>query len=654
MKNLFILSFVLLASLGADAAKVDVKSPDGKLVVSISDDGGKPEYEVNYDGTAMLGRSALGLNTDVADFTSGLTIVDSEESKIDKKYDITRTKTSSVHYVANRLDVVFRKEDGKKIKVTFCVSDNDLAYRYTLLPIEGSDCRCAVVYSEASSFNFPENTTTFLCPQIGPMAGWMRTKPSYEEDYTADAPMNVKSAFGRGYTFPCLFRIGNDGWALVSETGVDAGYCGSHLSDYAEGRGYTVAFPDKGENNGFGSEFAAIPVPGSTPWRTVTVGRTLKPIVETTVPFDVVEPKYEASTDYKPGRYTWSWLLWQDNSINYDDQVAFIDLAAEMGYEYTLVDAAWDVNIGRDRMAELSRYAQSKGVSLLLWYNSNGFANDAPQSPRHCMNTAVAREREMKWLKSIGVKGIKVDFFGGDKQETMRLYEDILSDANRYGLQVIFHGCTIPRGWERMYPNYVGSEAVLASENVYFSQRHCDLEGFELTMHPFSRNAIGSMDWGGVIMKHRMGRGTDSGNYRRTTDVFEMATAITNQASVQCIAVQPDNIGSLPQFEKDFLKTVPAAWDETRFIDGYPTKYVVMARRHGNDWYVGGLNGTGKPMTLTVCLPMFAGQKVKLYADNKKKKGEAIASSALKTVKVDSKGMLKVTMQPLGGIIVTK
>lgn len=270
------------------------------------------------------------------------------------------------------------------------------------------------------------------------------------------------------------------------------------------------------------------------------------------------------------------------------------------------------------------------------------------------MNTAVAREREMKWLKSIGVKGIKVDFFGGDKQETMRLYEDILSDANRYALQVIFHGCTIPRGWERMYPNYVGSEAVLASENVYFSQRHCDLEGFELTMHPFSRNAIGSMDWGGVIMKHRMGRGTDSGNYRRTTDVFEMATAITNQASVQCIAVQPDNIAELPQFEKDFLKTVPAAWDETRFIDGYPTKYVVMARRHGNDWYVGGLNGTGKPMTLTVCLPMFAGQKVKLYVDNKKKKGEAIASSALKTVKVDSKGMLKVTMQPLGGIIVTK
>ena len=645
MKNLFILSFVLLASLGADAAKVDVKSPDGKLVVSISDDGGKPEYEVNYDGTAMLGRSALGLKTDVADFTSGLTIVDSEESKIDKKYDITRTKTSSVHYVANRLDVVYRKEDGKKIKVTFCVSDNDLAYRYTLLPIEGSDCRCAVVYSEASSFNFPENTTTFLCPQIGPMAGWMRTKPSYEEDYTADAPMNVKSAFGRGYTFPCLFRIGNDGWALVSETGVDAGYCGSHLSDYAEGRGYTVAFPDKGENNGFGSEFAAIPVPGSTPWRTDTVGRTLKPIVETTVPFDVVEPKYEASTDYKPGRYTWSWLLWQDNSINYDDQVAFIDLAAEMGYEYTLVDAAWDVNIGRARMAALRRYAQSKGVSLLLWYNSNGFANDAPQSPRHCMNTAVAREREMKWLKSIGVKGIKVDFFGGDKQETMRLYEDILSDADDHGLMVIFHGCTLPRGWERMYPNYVGSEAVLASENMVFNQHFCDEEAFNTCLHPFIRNTVGSMEFGGCFLNKRLNRNNDGGTTRRTTDVFQLATTVLFQNPVQNLALAPNNLNDVPAVCMDFMKQVPATWDETRFVDGYPGKYVVLARRHGDIWYLAAVNAGKEPLKLKLDLEMFAGKTVALYKDDKK--GEP----QLTSLKVKENGKVQLEIRSQGGAV---
>jgi hypothetical protein len=463
--------------------------------------------------------------------------------------------------------------------------------------------------------------------------------------------MQVKSKFGHGYTFPCLFKVpigpislkspGKNLWALVSETGVSSAYCGSHLSDWQEG-GYTIAFPDKGENNGFGSEFATIPLPGNTPWRTITVGTTLKPIVETTVAYDVVEPLYAPSENYKPGRYTWSWLIWQDKSINYDDQVKFIDLASSMGYEYCLVDNWWDQNIGRKRIAELSRYAQSKGVHLLLWYNSNGFWNDAPQTPRDCMNTAIAREREMKWLKSIGVKGIKVDFFGGDKQQTIQLYEDILSDANRYGLQVIFHGCTLPRGWERMYPNFVGSEAVLASENVYFTDYHANQEGFELTLHPYIRNAVAAMDWGGVIMNKYLSKDNKSRHRRATNDIFEMATGITNQCAVNCIAMQPNNLSELPQFEIDFLRNVPTTWDETCFIDGYPGKFVVMARRHGNDWYIAGLNGTQEPLKLNLDLPMLAGKTCSLYLDEQ----------ALKQAKVNKKGQFKVTIPAMGGMII--
>ena len=152
-------------------------------------------------------------------------------------------------------------------------------------------------------------------------------------------------------------------WPLPRSTGtgissLPSSTCPSHLSDYQAGIGYTVAYPDAGENNGFGSDFAAIPLPGETPWRTITLGQTLKPIVETTISYDLVEPRFEASTDYCPGRYTWSWLIWQDKSINYDDQVKFIDLASAMGFEYCLVDNWWDTQIGRDRIAELSRYAQ--------------------------------------------------------------------------------------------------------------------------------------------------------------------------------------------------------------------------------------------------------------------------------------------------------
>lgn len=661
-KLLFSLAFMMSVTMMADD-KV-VSSPDGRLVVTISCNDGIASYGVKYDGMEVLKASSLGLKTNVGDFTKGLKMLaDEQRETLRYAYLLSRSKYSSVSVVANQLKVNFETEAKIPMSIVFCVKDNDVAFKYQLGRGPKDNPKCAVVYEETTAFNFPDETRTFLCPQITPMTGWERTKPSYEEEYEADAPMNQKSKFGVGYTFPCLFRVPQISsangklvpqtklWILVSETGVSSAYCGARLSDYESGRGYTVAYPQKGENNGFGSEFAGIMLPGEMPWRTITVGNNLKPIVETTVPFDFVKPLYEPSINYQPGRYTWSWLVWQDNSINYDDQVKFIDLAAAQGYEYTLVDNWWDTQIGHEKIEKLSEYAQSKGVHLMLWFNSNGFENDAPQGPRNIMSNSIARKKEMAWMKKIGVKGIKVDFFGGDKQETMRLYEEILSDANDYGIQVIFHGCTLPRGWERMYPNYVGSEGALASENVYFTDYHAKKEGFEMTMHPFSRNAVAAFDWGGVIMNRYLSRDNKSRHQRFTSDVFEMATAITNQCSVNCIAMQPNNLNELPQFELDFLRQIPTSWDETRFIDGYPTRYAVIARRTGNQWYVGGLNGTDQPITLTLQLPMFAGKTIQYYLDEPKKADEILPTSALKSLKVNKKGEAKVTIQPMGGII---
>ena len=637
------------AGLQAAAQALTVASPDGRLSVAVTTDNGKALYSVTYDGQQMMQPSRLGLLTDVADLSCGLAVTGSSQRSIDTLYNMRGTKVSSVHYRANELAVTFA--DGKKhtMTVTFRVSNNDVAFRYSL-PAYG-DRTSIVVKGEATSFRLPDGTTTFICAQSDAMIGWQRTKPSYEEGYAPDAPMTQRSQYGHGFTFPCLFHVGDKGWVLVSETGTDGSYAGCHLSDFSPEAGYTVALPMPGEANGIGTAEVGMALPGSTPWRTVTVGSTLAPIVETTVPYDVVTPRYEADAANRPGRYTWSWLVWQDNSINYKDQVAFIDLAGAMGYEYCLVDGCWDVNIGRERMAELSRYAQSKGVSLLLWYNSNGYWNDAPQTPKHCMNTTLARRREMAWMKSIGVKGIKVDFFGGDKQQTMQLYEDILADANDFGLQVIFHGCTLPRGWERMYPNFVASEAVLASENVYFSDGAARREAFDLTLHPFCRNAVAAMDWGGTIMNRRMSRNNKSRHPRYTTDVFEMAAAVVIQTSVQCIAMQPNNLAELPQLELDFLRTVPTAWDETRFIDGYPGRYVVVARRSGNRWIVAGLNATDKPLALSLDLPMMPDGALKCYTDAPAKDG-AMPEAQLNSVKKDRKGRIKVTVQPSGGLII--
>ena len=650
MRHLLSTALISLAACaGAFAAEHEVKSPDGRLVVTVGDDGGRAWYSVAYDGRPMLGRSALGLRANVGDFAQGLKEASATTGKESKTYTMRNAKAGKISYEANRLDVTYENAGKRRMTVTFCVSDNDVAFRYTFPQTD--ETACMVVEGEATSFSLPAGSTAFISPQSDPMIGWKRTKPSYEEVYSADAPLTAKSQYGRGYVFPALFRVGQDGWVLLSETGTDGGYPGCHLTDYDPQTGYSIAFPMPEEANGFGSATASMALPGSTPWRTITVGATLKPIVETTVAYDVVEPKYDASPLLKPGRYTWSWLIWQDRSVNYDDQVKFIDLAAEMGYEYTLVDGLWDAQIGRQKIEELSRYAQSKGVSLLLWYNSNGNANDAPQGPKNCMNTAIARKKEMAWMKKIGVKGIKVDFFGSDKQHTMQLYEDILSDANDYGLQVIFHGCTLPRGWERMYPNFVSSEAVLASENVYFSDTHARREAFDLTLHPFCRNAVAAMDWGGTIMNRRMSRDNKRRHPRHTSDVFEMASAIVNQASVQCIALQPNNLAELPQMELDWLRGVPTTWDETRFIDGYPGRYVVLARRSGDRWYVAGLSAEPEPLTLKLQLPMFAGKEVAVYSDKKAKDGQ-LPDAQLKRVKASKDGTLKVTIQPSGGLIV--
>ncbi len=645
MRKLFII-MTLTSSVLAWAGDVNVFSPDGKVEVKVSDAGGRMYYSIALDGQEMLQPSALGLKTSIGDFTRNLSIFNSSQSSVTSSYQMRGTKAASADYSANRLSIDVKNKDGQKMSIVFQVSNNDVAFRYEMprQKWQKKDMKRVRIMSEASSFNLPAGTTTFISPQIGPERGWEQTKPSYEEVYCADGAMDTPSKYNHGYIFPALFHLPK-GWVLISETGVSSAYCGSHLSDWQAGIGYTVAYPDNGENNGYGTDFAAIPLPGKTPWRTITLGTSLKPIVETTISYDLVEPLYEPSTDYMPGRYTWSWLIWQDNSINYEDQVKFIDLASAMGFEYCLVDNWWDTQIGRDRIAELSKYAQSKGVHLMLWYNSNGYWNDAPQGPRDCMNTSIAREREMKWMQSIGIKGIKVDFFGGDKQQTMQLYEDILSDANRYGLQVIFHGCTMPRGWEKMYPNYVASEAVLASENVFFDEGAAIREPFDLTLHPFCRNATGAMDWGGVIMNKYLSKDNKSRHSRKTTDIFEMASGIVMQTSVQCVAMQPNNLSELPQFESDFLRGLPTTWQETRFIEGYPGKYVVLARKSTDGkWYIAGLNAQKEPVTLTLDLSQYS--LTDLYIDNKKQE------PMLTKLKTDKKGKARITIQPNGGMII--
>ena len=657
-------SLIMLALLGfcvaasaqpqrPDPKENKVSSPDGRLEVSVMlGRGGAPAYTVSYDSNVILENSPLGLVTTGGDLTRGLEFVSADTESVSKNYTQPKVKKSQISYNANKLTYVVKDAKGQEMSIIFEVSNNDIAFRYKLGTYRGR--YSTVILREATGFDFPLGTTTFLSAQADPMTGFAQTKPSYEEGYGYDEPMDKKSQYGNGYTFPCLFHVG-DNWALISETGVTGKYVGSHLSEEKAGGLYTIDFPDEREISGWASSTVAMALPGYTPFRTITVGDNLAPIVETTIPYDVVDPLYQPSQEYVYGKSTWSWIMWGDSATNYDDQVKYIDLAAAMGYKYCLVDALWDTQIGRDRMEQLSKYAQSKGVSLFLWYNSNGAWNDAPQGPRGCMSTSIERAAEMKWLKKIGVKGLKIDFFGSDKQPMMQTYEDILSDANEYGLMIIFHGCTLPRGWERMFPNFVGAEAVLASENLMFSQGFNDIEAVNASTHPFMRNAVAAMEYGGSPLNKRWSRNNDRGSIRRTTDAFELAVAVLFQNPIQNFAIAPNNLQDAPADELDFMRAVPTEWDDVKFIDGYPGKYAIVARRSGDKWYIAGVNGQKTPLKYTLDL--------KAFGLNFDKKGAASAdftvwtdNAARETIKTDSpkvkNGLLNVEVQPDGGFVV--
>lgn len=643
LRNLiFAITVFLLPAVVASGQQV-ITSPNGKTQVTVFVENGKPFYSLVYENEIFLEKSPLGMNTNIGDFTNGLAMGEVKTTSINKSYSLPNIKKSNVAYSATEGVIPFAKEGRPAFDVIFMVSNNDVAFRYKLYSQKNT--LCCVVLNEATGFVLPEGSTTFLSPQVKPLGGYARTYPSYEMPYTVDDALG-KNGMGEGYTFPCLFRNNDKGWVLISETGVNSSYCGARLM--GSPAGYTIGFPQETENNGNGMVSPGLALPGYTPWRTITVGKTLAPIVETTIPFDVVEPLYEASQTYEYTKGSWSWIMKMDGATVFDGQKQYIDFSAAMGYNTILVDALWDIQIGRDKIEELAQYGKSKNVYLYLWYNSNGYWNDAPQGPRGIMDNIIARRKEMAWMKRIGVKGIKVDFFGGDKQVTMKQYEEILADANDFGLLVIFHGCTLPRGWEKMYPNYAASEAVLASENLHFGQGSCDNEAFNACLHPFIRNTVGSMDFGGSALNEFYNGENipNKGSKRMTSDVFALAVSVLFQSAVQHFALAPNNLTDAPDWAIDFMKNVPTTWTETRFVDGYPGKYVVLARRHGDKWYLAAVNAQKETINLKVKLPeAIVGSEAKMYSDDAQLNGN------LSSFKIGKKQEVELSIPCNGGAL---
>jgi len=188
---------------------------------------------------------------------------------------------------------------------------------------------------------------------------------------------------------------------------------------------------------------------------------------------------------------------------------------------------------------------------------------------------------------------------------------------------------------------------VLASENLHFGQGACDAEARNAAIHTFIRNTVGSMDFGGSTLNKFYNADNKRGTHRVTSDVYALATAVLFQSSVQHFALAPNNLTDAPDWAVDFMKLVPTTWDEVRFIDGYPGRYAIIARRAGNTWYVAGINAEDKPLQTTLSLPMFEkNAELKVYSDDPQLNG------SVKTVKQNKRQEIKVTIPKNGGLVI--
>lgn len=583
---------------------IRVSSPDGHVVVIFElTDEGMPTYALALEGQPLLQSSPLGLVTTLARWDRDLEVVDEGTvASVEEHYRLVHGKQSDVHYRANRRVVRLADAEGQVLEVIFQVSDDGLAFQYRIPEQAGADRVTAE--RELTGFRFATDTRSWLMAMDHPRTGWSNVNPSYERHYIMDAPVGAEAPTEVGWAFPGLFHREGSGWTLVTEAGVDETYVASRLEAEPERGLYRIAFPDPDE--GYGPQDPVDPtfaLPFASPWRVVIVGTTPGPIIESTLVTDVSPPSVIEDTDWiQPGTAAWSWLPLKDESIVPEVQRQFIDMAAAYGFEYTLVDNWWDQQIGYDGLQERIDYAGERNVGLIAWYNSNGNFNDAPQTPQDRMDSTAVRRAEFARLQEMGVRGVKVDFMGGDKQSVIQLYHDILRDAADYQIMVNFHGATLPRGWQRTYPNYMTVEAVLGYEFITFDQRNADAAPSHGTVLPFTRNVVGPMDFTPTMLTDSVGA-----SLRRTSNGYDLAMAVVFESGIQHLGVTPEVMAEVPAYVAAYLGTVPAAWDETRYVEGLPGEQVVLARRKGDRWYVAGLNGENVARAVRLDLPFIEG-----------------------------------------------
>lgn len=619
------------------SAEWTICSPDGKVKFILKKGENKIlSYSVLYGENVAIEPSQLGIVMDGINLNSSLKVLSASKAKeIKENYELKVGKQLKTTNHCMERTLSFKGNNNILFNIVMRAYNDGVAFRYVF---PSKDDKLHTINNELTEFAVPTNGKAWIFPYM--LNDKNRT--CYEEYAKYEIPIRSEAPEKQGWAFPMLFQT-NDLWMLITEAEMSPTYPCTHIDNTGEGKAYKIRFPEKEEAvypNHQSEPFSKLP--WKSPWRSIIIGTELNTIFTTQMVTHLNPPSVIKDQSWiKEGRSSWSW--WYEKKVrSYNRQVKYADLSKEMTWEYMLIDAGWPNMKDGGTLEDVVKYANQSGVGVWLWYPS---CAGAEETENCIMTNPVARKQEMKRISQLGVKGMKIDFFDTDKQKAMQLYIDILKDAADHHLMVDFHGCTLPRGLERTYPNLMTMEAVKGAEGMG-QQYRCDEAPAHHTVLPFTRNVVGSMDYTPVILSIK-NPGAKNPGIPRTTYAHQVALSVIFESGLQCFADNEKKYLSLPQAPKDFLKKVPCNWDESRLVDGYPGNFTIIMRRKGNQWYIGGISGKREKRQLTFDLPAeFQHKKLVLITD-----GKNATSFGSKTI--DINGPVVIDLLEDGGFVGT-
>lgn len=603
--------FLLLVALGCSTlapqqGSFEASSVDKKLKLQVWEKNGQLFYTLKKGAVLVIDTSELGVVTKGQFFDQVSNLTQVSKNTLNERYTLLHGKTKNIEYTSTAILFEAKTKSGASLGIEFRLSETGFAYRYIL---KKTDPVSVEIIGEKSSYHFGAQALGWLQPMSVSKSGWESTNPSYEEPYLSEVPLSTASPSGQGWVYPALIKNG-DTWILLSETNLHRNYCGSRLLKGAK-QELIVTYPQEKEVWPGQELYPVFKNELITPWRIAAIG-SLADVYNSTLGTDLAAPAITSNTTYiRPGSSSWSWIMKKDDSVNFAESKNYIDYAARMNWPYCLIDVNWDRQIGDEKMRELSTYAQQKGVKLWLWYNSSGDWNTTKYTPKSKLLTLADREREFKKMKEWGIAGLKIDFFGGDGVSMIAYYHDILEQAAKHELLINFHGATLPRGWQRTYPNLLTMESIKGEEFVTFSQGVADDQARHCAIIPFTRNVFDPMDFTPMILERI------PGIQRKTLKGFELALPFLFLSGAQHVAESPEGMEKQNPAVIQLLKGLPTAWEESRFLGGYPGKYILVARRFGDVWYVMGINAGAEPLNVDVDLS-FVKKELSLLTDDGK------------------------------------